>query len=309
VEVVSMTAPPLDREAPSSRPEDLAPVRASPLADRLTLVVAALIAMSATVGLAEPDLYQDEPGLRGMFRGYDLISLVVAVPTMLLALRSTRRGSGRARLVLLGALGFTVYNYALYVFGAAFNDLFLAHVAILVMATVALAVELLHLGPEPSAISRRSYRLAAGLLTFLGVGLGAMWVFNAVRFAITGETPVESELVVPLAATHLGYALDLAVLVPAYLGAAWLLWRHRPWGAPLGAVLFVAGLGQQLAYMTALVFQARADIPEATAFDPGEPLIVAAYAIGAALLLRRSQVADLDTVAGVLRDGHEPART
>lgn len=283
-----MTTPVLDlgsrHEAQPARPVRQVPGEE---ARRLTFAVAVLASAAAVVGLAAPGLYQDDVGVREMYRGYDLVTLVVAVPTMLVALRSACRGSARGRLIWLGALGFTIYDYALYVFGAAFNDLFLVHVAILVAATGALATELLRYDvTTASDVPRAAARRAAGLLGFLGVGLGGMWVFYAVRFAVTGETPVESTLVVPIATTHLGYALDLVILVPAYLGTAVLLWRGRAWGVVLGVVLLIAGLGQQLAYMTALVYQARADIPGAAAFDPGEPLVVAAYAIGAALLLR-----------------------
>lgn len=109
---------------------------------------------------------------------------------------------------------------------------------------------------------------------------------TAVRFAVTGDTPAESELVVPLATTHVGYALDLSLLVSAYATAAVLLWRRAAWGVVLAAVLLVAGVLQQLTYVAALVFQARTEIPEATAFDPGEPVIFRAYVLGAWLLLR-----------------------
>jgi hypothetical protein len=257
------------------------------LAERLSVAVALLAGAAAAAGLLAPDLYHDERSLREMFRGYDLITLVVVVPTMLAAMRLSRRGSARARLIWLGTLGFTVYNYALYVFGAAFNDLFLVHVAILVAAAVALVSGVMAFDPDAAAdVPKGAARKAAGLLGLLGVGLGGMWVFYAVRFAITGDTPAESELVVPLATTHLGYALDLTLLAPAYAWIAFRLWRGDAWGAVVGAVLVLAGIGQQLTYMTALVFQTRADIPGATAFDPAEPLVVATYIASAAILLR-----------------------
>jgi len=50
-------------------------------------------------------------------------------------------------------------------------------------------------------------------------------------------------------------------------------------------VSLVAGTVHQLSYMVALVFQANAEVPGATAFDPQEPFITAAFLIAAAFLL------------------------
>jgi len=75
------------------------------------------------------------------------------------------------------------------------------------------------------------------------------------------------------------------VLVPSYAAAAVLLWRRAPWGYVLGTVLLGSGVGSQLDYMTALVFQTAAGVPEATAVDPAEPLIAAAMLAGAGALL------------------------
>jgi hypothetical protein len=244
------------------------------------------MAIAAVAGLVVEGLYQDPPGLREMYRGYDLVVLIAAVPLLVGSTVMAGIDSTRAWLIRVGVLGFAVYNGALYVFGAAFNDLFLLHAAILTLASVALAREVTGPARSIGLPTRRAGRLAASLLAFLAVGLGAMWVFYSVRFALNGKTPGESQLVVPVAMTHLGYALDLCVLVPLYLWAAVALWRECPEGRLLGALALVAGLGQQLAYMSALVFQARAEIPGSTAVDPAEPVIVAAYVVGAALLLR-----------------------
>jgi hypothetical protein len=259
--------------------------------------VGAALAVSAVAGLLADELYRDPPALRAMLRGHDLVTLVLVVPLLVISLARTRGAAPtpgtRARLVLLGTLAFATYNGAVYVFGSAFNDLFLVQVSTLGLAVVALAVGLARfdVGAVVDA-GRGRRRAAAGLLAFLAVGLGAMWVVNAVRFAVTGATPAESELVLPLSSTHLGYALDLLLIVPSYAVAAVLLWRGSRWGSVLAPVLLVGGLLQQLTYVSALVFQSRAGIPGATSFDPGEPLVIAAYVVALWLVtpLRRSPV-------------------
>jgi hypothetical protein len=252
-----------------------------------------LMAIAAIAGLVVADLYQDPPGLRHMLRGHDLVTLVVAVPLLFggLAMRS----GTRARLVWLGAFAFATYNYSVYVFGSAFNDLFLVHVAILELAAVSLVLGLTATRVTARAGRRQGDgRLAASFLAFLAVGLAGMWLFYSLRFAVSGETPAESALALPIASTHLGYALDLTLIVPTYLAAAVLLWRRSTWGEVLAPVLAVGGLLQQLTYMSALVFQYRADVPGATAFDPGEPIVVAAYVLVLALLLHRARLEPSD---------------
>lgn len=256
----------------------------------LTVVAGVLMVVSAAAGLVDDDLYRDPEGLRHMLRGHDIVTLVVVVPLLGWSVRAASRGHDRRRVVWLGVLAFATYNYGVYVLGSAFNDVFLLHVGVLEASAVGLACGLAATNHrDVERPSRRSRRTAAALLAFLGVGLGAMWVFNALRFALTGEAPSESELVLPMASIHLGYALDLLLIVPSYLAAAALLWRQAPWGDVLAPVLLVGGLLQQLTYISALLFQDRAGVPGATAFDPGEPVVVLAYVVALALLLRRKE--------------------
>ena len=112
-----------------------------------------------------------------------------------------------------------------------------------------------------------------------------MWVYHSVRFAVTGELPAGSVLVEPDTVVHLGFVLDLALLVPAYALAAVLLWRRSGWGGVTAALVLICGTVQQLAYVVALPFQVAADVPGARAFDPGEPLIALAFLLATVALV------------------------
>ena len=195
---------------------------------------------------------------------------------------------GRAELLSASVLAYAAYHYAGYVYGAAFNALFLAYVAVFGLSVAALVLTLRSLDVRALAARfapRTPVRRLSGLLAFLAVALGGMWISYSVRFAVTGAAPGESKLVLPMSWIHLGYVLDLVVLVPSYAAAAVLLWRRAPWGYVLGTVLLASGVGSQLDYMTALVFQTAAGVPGATAVDPAEPLIAAAMLAGAGALL------------------------
>jgi hypothetical protein len=274
------------------------------VARRMSVATAVLMATASAAGLAWRTLYQDPAPLVAVLRGYDLVALLVAVPLLAAALARARRGSQRALLVWGGVLGYAFYHYAIYALGTSFNALFLLHAALFALSGLALVVLLRSLDVAALAArfqQRTPARTVSGLLAALAVALGGMWTYYSVRFALTGATPGENRLVLPLAGVHLGYVLDLVLLVPSYAAAAVLLRRRRPWGFTAASVLLVAGALSQLDYTAALLVQAVSGVPGATAFDPVEPVILGVYAAGAAALLeglaRRGAAAGAETEA------------
>jgi hypothetical protein len=257
----------------------------------LSAILAGLLATASGAGLFVDDLYQDPAPVAAMFRGYDLIALVIIAPLLAVTLLPALRQSVRAQLLWTGGLAYAVYHSALYVFGTKFNDIFLAHVAVFSLSVFAFGLAIANL--DVPGIARRfsdrtPARSIAAILLLLAATLAVFWIAPSIRFAIKGEIPVESsELIVPTATTHLGWVLDLSMLVPAYALAGILLWRRAAWGYVLAAVVLVGGLVQQIDYVTALVFQANAHIPGASGFDPFEPVIVSLYLVGAVVLLSR----------------------
>jgi len=223
-----------------------------------------------------------------MLRGYDLITLVVVVPVLALAQLWARRGSDRAQLLWAGMLAYLAYTYAYYLFGTSFNDLFLLHAVVFGGSLFALVLTVSALDVPAIGAGfglRTPRRLISAVLGLLAAGLGGMWVYYSVRFAVTREVPAGSALVEPDHVVHLGIALDLALLVPAYALAAVLLWRGIAAGFVLASVALVSGSLHQVSYMVALPFQAAADVPGAVAFDPLEPAIALLFGVATALLL------------------------
>lgn len=247
-----------------------------------SMAVAVLMVVSSAAGLWIPGLYQDPTEISAELRAYDLVTLVLATPLLVGALVMQRRGSRGAQQVWLGLLMYACYNYAIYVFGSAFNDMFLVHVAVLPLS-VAAAV-LLSLKLDATALRgrfrrRTPVRSISAVLMLAGVSLAGMWVFYALRFAFTGTPPDESELVLPMPAVHLAYALDLMFFAPLCVLASLLLWRRNAWGFVLATAVLVFAALYQVNYVVALVFQARAGVAGARGFDPAEPFVVAVFLI------------------------------
>jgi hypothetical protein len=292
----SPQAPTLSMPAAGGR----AVARTRPAMPLSALALGLLVASSIT-GLLVDGVYGESAATASMLRGYDLVTLVVVAPVLAVALLGVRRGSSLAQLVWAGMLAATAYTYAYYVFDAGFNDVFLLHSAVFSAALFALVQALTALDTDGLAARfspRTPVRPISALLAFLVVGLAGMEVFYAVWFAVTAELPEGSVLVETPSVVHLGYALDLAVLVPTYGLAAVLLWRRRPWGYVLATLALTSGTVHQIGYLVALPFQAAADVPGAVGFDPLELPIAAAFLVGSAWLL-----------AGLRRSPRIPSRS
>jgi hypothetical protein len=252
----------------------------------LSTAIAVLIVASSLSGLLIDGLYRDGAWAREALRGGDLTTLVLVVPVLIGSLALSIRGSRRAEVVWIGALAYSVYDYAYYVFGAAFNDVFVLHIALLALSIWALALSVSTLDRRAAATALgigRSGRWVGLFLALVGSILGSLWLFLAVRFAITGELMAD----VPADGVHLVFAIDLSLLVPALVVAGVLLWRRTEAGTVFGAVMTVMGLLYQVNLLVSGVFQSNADVAGAKAF-PLEGIVVAAgFAVSAAVLLGR----------------------
>ena len=90
----------------------------------LSVIIAVLALIASAGGLIFKDLYQDNAFVRTTWLGNDAVTLFLAVPVLTTAMVLTERGSMKAQLVWLGMLDYMLYNYAFYLFGAAFNTPF-----------------------------------------------------------------------------------------------------------------------------------------------------------------------------------------
>jgi hypothetical protein len=214
----------------------------------LSWLIVALMAAVSAAGLAlRESLYRDEAWILNAWFGNDIVTLFVVVPLLVWALVAAGRGSRRGELVWYAMLGYVVYNYAYYLFGARMNELFPAYVALLVLPTVSLAV-LLHRADVAGIAQSFSPRLPArGVAVYLGltgVGLLFAWVAQWAAFVFAGTVPAVGEEAFTLIAS-----LDLTFVVPLCLIAAALLWRRSKWGYVFGTIMCMKGATYTLVLM------------------------------------------------------------
>jgi hypothetical protein len=253
----------------------------------LSAIIAILMIVAAAGGLFIVDLYRDNTYVTMQWYSNELVTLVVAVPLCwVAALILSMRGSQRAQLVWLGVLDYALYNYAFYLFGAAFNRFFLIYVVLFTLPIFALILGLPKL--DVNAISRRfrartPVKWISGYMLFWAVSLGGLWIAFSLNFVATGQVP--QVIVESGHPTNVVFALDLSLLVPVLvLGAIWL-WKRQPWGYVLGAILNVKGAIYGLALTAMSVSAVMAGLPEASALIPMWLVFTVACLIASLFLL------------------------
>lgn len=217
-------------------------------------IVAALMAVAAAAGLGLDGLYRDNALVVAAWKGNDLVTLLLAVPLLVGGLIHAGRGSKRGHLITLGLLAYAAYSYAFYLFGAAFNHLFLVYVGVLAFSTLGLIGGLASGRLRPSARQLRIGRMdrVTGWLILAVAGtLGLFWTGTSLHFVVTGQVP--AMVTATGHPTNVTGALDLWVVVTfGLLGGTWLIGR-KPWGFLISVLWTVKGAVYMVALSAATV--------------------------------------------------------
>lgn len=231
----------------------------------LTVPITILLAIAAGGGLFISSLYRDPPNLAAQAIGQDAITLLIALPTLVIGAFLASRGSQRARLIWLGGIVYVVYTYASYAFGIRFNPLFLIYIALLGCSTYALIGGLVTTdwnSLKTGFTERTPVRAVSSFLVVIAGLFYLIWLSEAVPASLAGIPP--QSVKDDGTPTNVVHVLDMAWLLPALVITAVSLWRRQPIGYALAAAL-LANLGLLiLALLSMVVFQARG----------GEPVVI-----------------------------------
>lgn len=205
----------------------------------LTAPIAVLLAVAAGVELLVDGVFRgDSPFLVAQAIGQDVVTLAVALPTLVIGALLAVRGSERARLVWLGTLVYVAYTYVIYAFHVSFNPLFLVYVALLGCSLYALIGGLAttdFMGIKARITRRTPTRAASIFLMALASLFYLSWLGEVVPGLLGGVVP--GSVVrngTPTSAVHV---LDMALMLPAAALTAVWLWRGRAIGYALAGGL------------------------------------------------------------------------
>ena len=228
---------------------------------RYSILVVVLLITAAGAGLLT-DVYRDNEWVSSQVRGQDFVSLVFGVPLLLVAAHLARRGSVRALLAWLGGLGYVAYSY-LYIFGIAYNELFLVYLALLFTSVYTLIRALIALDPLAVWASFGEATPTKSVSRFLAgfaIVLGALWGIQAVAAILTGGAP--ENVTSSGHPTAVVFILDLGLVVPLFWIGARLLRRGEPWGFVLAGILLMKGVTEGLALLGMSLFMYLAHHPD-----------------------------------------------
>jgi hypothetical protein len=223
-------------------------------------------------------------------RANDLVTMLAALPLLGVSLFLARRGSRGGRLLLAGALGYFLYTYASLAFGLVYNELFLLYVALFAASLLGFAFALLSLDVDAFAAGSARYPRRSGALFSLAVSLflGMAWIGGRV---LPARDPAVAARILETYHTLYIQVLDLGLVAPAGLLAAWWLARRDARGYVLGAVLFVKGATLGLAVTTMGFSQLAAGEDLPLPLLAGFGLLTAAALVLAFLALRSAGLA------------------
>jgi hypothetical protein len=229
--------------------------------NRLAGIATVLAAGAALAGLAVPRLYLDAPNWVQQARGTDLATLFLAVPVLVLGLRTAARGSTFGRLVVVSGLLYLVYNYAIFAFSVAMNPLTTVHIAIFGLSLWSLVLAGHATVAATEGVTERLNRRTSGaLLVGVAAMFGLLWLGQIATTSTTGVLP--PDLIKAGISTNPVYALDLAFFLPlcaiagigllrrtssAAFAFPMLIWVALMGAGVVGGFLLMAAEGDQIA--------------------------------------------------------------
>jgi hypothetical protein len=195
-----------------------------------------------------------------IFRGTDLVTLIVCLPLLLVAFWQYRRGSLKGGLLLIGAISFFLYNGVSLAFSAAFNSLFLVYTALFSASFFAFVYALTAVSPSYLAahLSPKMPRRGTAVFLFVtGLGVLFIWLSEIIGPLLQAEIPVEALGPYTTMVTH---ALDMAIIAPASVLTGVYLLRREPIGYLLAVPLLILCTLIGVVVIAQTVFQTLAGI-------------------------------------------------
>ena len=200
------------------------------LAYAISLVVAALMAITSVAGLLYQTIIYPTDELLQSFVPNDVVNLFIGLPILLGSMWLARRGKLIGLLLWPGALFYVFFTYIVYVLSMPLNVAFLLHLTLVMLSAytlIGLVASIDGKSVQNQLTGAVPERAGGGVLAFLGI-LFFVRVIVVMVSAIIDQAPVP--------ATE--FALNIADLLisPALVIGGVLLWRREALG-------YVTGLG------------------------------------------------------------------
>ena len=172
------------------------------------------------------------------FKGVDVVTLVLGIPTLIISFILFRRNLLRGGLLLLSAIPYFMYIGASMTFSAAFNSAFLLYVTLLSVSFYTFLTVLSTI--DSSALPRHVLpgfprRGMAVFMFIAGIGTLLLWMSELVGPLLSGSVPAN----LGPYTTMYTHGFDSAIITPALILTGIFLLQRKPAGYLFSAPLLV----------------------------------------------------------------------
>lgn len=228
----------------------------------LTIPIALLGATASSVGILVDSTYErDTESFAVQAVSQDYVTLLVAVPAILILGWLAYRGSFSARLMWHGVVFYFAYTYTIAAFMVRFNDLFLVYTSLLACSIFALIGGIASLSwPLKSSTFGMSWprRSVVGFLIVIVATFLMLWLSDIVPAIVNGVEP--ESLAESATPTNGIQVLDLSLLLPGSALTAYWVWRFEARGYVFATGLIAYAALLSLALVAMIIGLSRADL-------------------------------------------------
>lgn len=192
-----------------------------------------------TIQLYQKGVYaRDSVSMASQAIAQDVVTLIVAIPLLVISLWLVRKQNGKGMILLTGTIGYFLYTYTSYAFLMVFNSLYLVYVILMALSFYAFILCLMELNRFDigNLVTDRFPRKSlSGFFFAAGIMIMGMWLGRIVPALVDGSAPTGLEQYSTLGIQ----TLDLGFVVPTCMVTAYLLEKGKKWGYLLATVFVV----------------------------------------------------------------------
>lgn len=166
----------------------------------------------------------------------DIVTLVLAIPLLIISFLWARKNSLKGRLLFAGVLLYFLFTYLLFMVLIMYNELFLIYVAITSLSFFAFVLTMISFDVEELAArfnQKLPVKFVGGFLIFVAAAVGLNWLARIVPPLLDGSIipqSIEHYTTLPV------QGLDLAFMLPTAFLSGILLIKRRAAGYLLAPV-------------------------------------------------------------------------
>ncbi|MCX8074563.1 MAG: hypothetical protein N2749_03150 [Clostridia bacterium] len=171
-------------------------------------------------------------------RASDFVTIVFAIPLLVLSTILSYKGSFKSRLLLSGTLGYFLYTYMSYTFLWMYNPLFIIYVILMSTSFFAFVLTLMSFDIQniPSMFSNKlPVKFLGGFQLFIAFAIGLLWLGKIAPSILNGAVPLGLEHYTTLVIQ----GMDLGFVVPVAIISGVLLIKKKAFGYLLSSVIIL----------------------------------------------------------------------